>query len=151
MKYLRRHHQNGIAAVEFTIVVPVLMLLLAVVAEFGNLFIRYNTLSKSVQNGVRFAVTEVYGTANSDRIVGEDGDPPKDGYAYTEIKNTVIYGNPSGLGDPILDDVSVEVMHENKFVIVKATYLYRPFLSALLDNILSEMTLKSSAVMRVTP
>ncbi|MBY7804555.1 pilus assembly protein [Vibrio fluvialis] len=144
MKYERRRKQYGLAAVEFTIVLPLLLLLLAAVAEFGNLFIRYNTLSKAVQNGARMAVVEVYGTAKADKIASDD-----------KIEKAVKYGNPEVIPDantkPVLDSLTVNIVHNGNYVTVTAQYPYQPFLGVLLDNILDGTILTSSAVMRVTP
>lgn len=155
MKYLKIHSKvKGIAAVEFLVVLPLLLVILGAIAEFGNAFILYNTLSKTVQNGARFAVTQVYGSGQSDKIVGEEESLP-DGqtYSYSEIKRTVVYGNQSGEGTAVLPDFVIEnvgVVHENKYVVVTAEYPYTPIVNPLLGNILSDVRLTASAVMRVT-
>ncbi|XAW89989.1 TadE/TadG family type IV pilus assembly protein [Vibrio sp. CDRSL-10 TSBA] len=83
MKTMRVKNIKGLASIELLIVLPVLLLILAAIAEFGNAFIRYNILSKAVQNGARMAVTEVYGTAKAENIASDE-----------EIKQAVMYGSP---------------------------------------------------------
>ncbi|MGC9458681.1 TadE family protein, partial [Vibrio genomosp. F10] len=73
--------QKGIAAVEFLITVPILVLIIGGVTEFGNALIDYNTLNKMARNGARYATTDVSGTSSYDHIADE-----------TEIKNMVVYG-----------------------------------------------------------
>jgi len=144
----------GVASIEFAIVLPLLLLFLAIVGDFGNALIRYNILSKAVQNGARFAVTQVYGTAQSTSIA------PK-----SQIENVVIYGNPTGSGQQILDSLTVSVGTEDpenvddpynyaavdsdKYVIVTAVYPYEPLMRALFGDFLPRINLTASAVMRV--
>lgn len=134
--------QAGLAAVEFIITVPLLLVLLGGIVEFGNAFVRYNTLSKTVQNGCRHAVTDIYGTSNSDSIA-----------LVADIKNMVVYGNKAGTGTPLLTTLTVDdvtVTHADKFVVVSASYDYVPLLNILPDALLANIVLSSSAVMRTT-
>ncbi|MFG0888428.1 TadE/TadG family type IV pilus assembly protein [Vibrio sp. CJQ_6] len=134
--------QAGLAAVEFIITVPLLLVLLGGIVEFGNAFVRYNTLSKTVQNGCRYAVTDIYGTSNSDSIA-----------QVADIKNMVVYGNKAGTGTPLLTTLTVDdvtVIHADKFVVVSASYDYVPLLNILPDALLANIVLSSSAVMRTT-
>lgn len=144
MKSSIRCHQKGLAAVEFSIVLPFLLLILAAIGEFGNAFISYNILNKAVQNGTRMAVTQVYGTAKAENIASDD-----------EIEKAVKYGNPNITVDdttqPVLEELTVSVIHDGNYVIVTAQYPYQPLLGALLDDVLADVILTSSSVMRVTP
>lgn len=143
MKYVQRR-ESGIASVEFTIILPLLLLFLVAIGEFGNAFIRYNTLSKAVQNGARFAVSEVYGTAKAENIA-----------PTSEIQNAVIYGNPNPAdgATPVLESLTVNVSYDdvNNYVVVTAAYPYTPIVGAFLGDALSDVTLTASSVMRVAP
>lgn len=139
----RARKQAGIAAVEFTLLLPLMLLFIAAIGEFGNLLIKYNTLSKAVQNGARISVTEVYGTGN-----------PADIASPTEISNAVIYGstNPADGAVPALNGLTVTVSQEGNVVTVSAVYPYQALVAPLLNNIISQnFTLTSSSVMRVSP
>ncbi|MGR5245708.1 TadE/TadG family type IV pilus assembly protein [Vibrio sp. PNB23_22_6] len=139
----KRSKQAGIAAVEFTLLLPLLLFFIAAVGEFGNILIKYNTLSKAVQNGARIAVTEVYGTANPDAIASD-----------LAISNAVIYGSTAPLdsAQPVLDAITITISQDGNSVTVTAEYPYQALLAPLLDNILtSTLTLKASSVMRVAP
>lgn len=49
----RGHHERGAAAVEFALVVPVLLLLLMGIVEFGRAYHLQTTLSGAAREGVR--------------------------------------------------------------------------------------------------
>jgi Flp pilus assembly protein TadG len=110
--------QRGLAAVEFAIVAPVLLLLMFAVAEFGRALYQYNTLSKAVRDGARYYSTHAFvGTTTIE-------DPAAKTYAI----NLVEYGNGSGTGNPLLpgDPPSVTATTatdaSGSFVTVTATY-----------------------------
>lgn len=48
------YRQKGIAAIEFAILVPVMLLIVFGITEFGRAFYQYNTLAKSARDGVRY-------------------------------------------------------------------------------------------------
>ncbi|EKO3932096.1 TadE/TadG family type IV pilus assembly protein [Vibrio fluvialis] len=152
MNSLSIRKSSGIAAVEFLITLPLLLLIFSGIVEFGNAFLRYNTLSKAVQNGVRISVVDVYGSSNSAEVSDD-----------TLIKNVVVYGNKEGTGTKVLSTLSVDdvtVTRETatdssgnsyiQYVTVTAVYSYVPLLNYLTD-VLTGMKLRSSAIMRVAP
>lgn len=51
--------QRGIAMVEFTIALPLLLFLLFSGAEVGRLLYQYNTLAKATEDGARYLAREV--------------------------------------------------------------------------------------------
>ncbi|MFA0349756.1 TadE/TadG family type IV pilus assembly protein, partial [Vibrio sp. 10N.222.55.C6] len=85
--------QQGFAAVEMVIATPVLLFFLVLVLELGNILVHYNVISKSVQNGARYAVSEVYGT------IGGTIAPT------SEIQNVVVYGQNS-VGTAVLSSLT---------------------------------------------
>jgi Flp pilus assembly protein TadG len=59
--------QSGLAAVEFAITLPVLLLLMLGTAELGRMLSQYDTLTKSVRDGCRYVASQtsiVGGTTN---------------------------------------------------------------------------------------
>ncbi len=135
-KYIDKgRKQAGIAAVEFTLLLPLMLLFIAGIGEFGNILIKYNTLSKAVQNGARIAVTEVYGTGNPNDIALDD-----------DISDAIIGALPA------LEGITVTITQEGNTVTVSAVYPYQTLVAPLLDNIISQnFVLTSSSVMRVSP
>ncbi|MGF1719968.1 pilus assembly protein [Vibrio kyushuensis] len=137
--------QRGIAAVEFLITVPVLVLIIGAVTEFGNAFIEYNTLNKMARNGARYATTEVTGTATYDQIADE-----------TEIKNIVVYGTAAvGNSSAALinglttNDISID--HSNQYVTVTINHTYTPITNLFSSSFEFGVPLNTSAMMRTAP
>lgn len=79
-----RKHARGVALVEFALVLPLLIILLFITAEFGRALYQYNILTKSVRDAVRFLSTESAPGQNMDAA-----------------RNMVVYGNPTGTGLPL--------------------------------------------------
>jgi Flp pilus assembly protein TadG len=91
--------ERGVQLVELAIVLPVLVLFLAAVAEFGRYFYEYTTLAKGSRVAVRYLATA--------RTNGLD-DPA--------AKNLVVYGNFAGTGSPIVSGLTtsnVEISRRN--------------------------------------
>lgn len=139
---LSNRSQSGFAAIETVIATPVLLFFMILVLEFGNILIHYNVISKSVQNGARYAVSEVYGT------VGGTLAPT------SEIQNVVVYGQNS-IGTAILSnlatsDVTVTPPSTDSYVRISVTYNYIPhFLSIPFSSSNLTIPLSVSSVMRV--
>ncbi|MFA1562049.1 TadE/TadG family type IV pilus assembly protein [Aliivibrio fischeri] len=138
--YIKKN-QNGIAAVEFILVLPVLLILMVALSEIGSILIRYNTLNKLVQNGSRYAVTNIYGTATTDQIAPID-----------KIKNVVLYGDDNGNGTVALDTLtadSITVTHSDNFVTITISYDYIPFIDEIpIFRIPLTITISASSMMR---
>ncbi|HLL77591.1 MAG TPA: TadE family protein [Pyrinomonadaceae bacterium] len=77
--------ERGTQLVELAIVIPVAVLLLASVAEFGRFFYTYTTLSKATRAGARYLVSQPPGTKDA---AGQ---------------NLVVYGSTAGGTKPVVD------------------------------------------------
>jgi Flp pilus assembly protein TadG len=84
-----RRDERGVQLVELAIVLPVMMLFFAAVAEFGRYFYEYTTLAKGSRVAVRYLATA-----------------STDGTDDAAAKNLVIYGNLAGSGNPILSNLT---------------------------------------------
>jgi Flp pilus assembly protein TadG len=108
--------------VEFAFAVPILLILLIGVAEFGRAFWQYNTLTKSVEDGARY----VAGRA----LLGSTGVVSISGALQTEGRNLVVYGNTLGTGGAILPGLNPsQVVVANAGlgnIRVSASYPYTP-------------------------
>jgi Flp pilus assembly protein TadG len=117
-----RRHTRGLAMVEFVVVLPLCLMLLMAVGEFGHAFLQYNTLTKSLRDGARHAAHYA--------INGQTGVINLDAALMQETKNLVVYQDIAGTGAAILpgfstNDVTVTPLGSEK-VTVTASYAFRP-------------------------
>jgi hypothetical protein len=75
--------QNGVALVEFALILPLLLLLTLITTEFGRAMYQYNTLTKSVRDAVRYLSVQTPNTH------------------MAEASNLIVYGNLAGTGTPL--------------------------------------------------
>lgn len=80
--------QNGVALVEFALVLPFLLLLSMLTFEFGRAIWEYNTLTKSVRDAARYLAIQTPGTK------------------ITQARNLMVYGNLGGTGSPLVRGLS---------------------------------------------
>lgn len=108
--------------VEFAIVLPAILLIMFGVTELGGAILRYNTLTKAVQDGARHAAAYA--------LLGTTGSVLVDAQLESEIRNLVVYGNIAGSGTPLLNGLTpaqVEIMvPAPEQVRVTATYPFVP-------------------------
>ncbi len=142
-----KSRQVGLAALEFIICLPVLLMLAVLLIDVGRAFIQYTEINKALQNGARYAVVDTYGTLD----FSSTADPAK-------IINMVVYGSPTPTDTPILsyideDDVTVAETTEGiKEVVVSASYKYEPIFSHLpFSDTSLEFTIDASSKMRTSP
>lgn len=126
---------NGASILEFLIVAPVILLLAWTALEFGAIFVRTNTLTKSVQSAARF-LSEVHDV--SDTQVAKDK-------KTTIAKNLVVYADPLGESTAILpglttNDVSIDQVTDPDHVIVTVVYAHYPVLGNGLSGALNMVT-----------
>jgi Flp pilus assembly protein TadG len=81
--------ERGVALTEFALALPMLLMIMLTILEFGRAYYQYNTLAKSVREAVRYL---------SVRSPGVDVD---------KAKNIVVYGNTAGTGTPLVPGLSV--------------------------------------------
>ncbi|GAB3100823.1 hypothetical protein GCM10027217_20450 [Pseudomaricurvus hydrocarbonicus] len=141
--------------VEITIVMPLLLLLLLAISEFGRVFYSYTTLNKSVQNGTRLlASTATPDTTGNIQFntTGPNGNAFKAG-------NLIVFGHVNGSGSPVLEGITTDdIAFSNpaaNLIRVDVGYTYIPMIGASLnpfgygDPIDLSFTLRSSITMRV--
>jgi Flp pilus assembly protein TadG len=91
-----RERQRGLAAMEFAIALPLLILLALAVTELGRGLYQYNTLTKAVRQGVRHLSDVAIGTVGHIDISGHIAD----------TQNLVVYGDVDGGTTPVLPGFS---------------------------------------------
>jgi Flp pilus assembly protein TadG len=114
--------QRGIAAIEFLIVAPLLMLVVLAVSELGWAFHQYHTMTRAARDGARHVA--------SNALVGSVGIVYLKDSVIQETRNLVVYGNVVGAGEPLLPgwstaDVTV-TSPDSEHVSVSVRYGYIP-------------------------
>jgi Flp pilus assembly protein TadG len=147
---IRPVRERGLATIEFAITIPVLLFLMLATAEIGRVLFQYNTLTKAVRDGARYAATNAaVGTTRVVNITAE---------VRNETRNLVVTGNRVGTGAALLPGLTVNNVTVtdvgNGFVQVAATYTYAPIVGATLPSfgfgtpISLALTLPATVVMR---
>lgn len=157
--------QQGLAIVEFAMVLPLLLILLLATAEFGRALYQYNTLTKAARDAARYLSENIY--------VGQSLMINSDGIAATE--SLVVCGQTNGCNSdnallPGLTTGDVDAGNERippsensnlcvqntdiEHVCVQATYTYQPMTGQALPDLLSStldmnLDLTATVVMRV--
>lgn len=128
--------QRGIAAAEFTIVLPLVLFLILGVSEFGRGFMQYNTLTRAVRDAARYAAGQaLFGQSQVVVITPE---------LETETANLAAYGNSGGSGAPLLPDLTAADVTLTDAgggdISVLATYQYQPIIAPFIPAILQNNT-----------
>lgn len=143
--------QQGIAVVEMTLVLPLLLLLLLGVAELGRVLYQYNTLTQAQRNGARYLASD---SLNGDEVELDE----TAGANADRTRKLIVYGNTAGVGTPLLPglstgDVTVTVA-DPTHIQIDVTYNFTPIWDITLPTfgygapISLNFPLRSSIVMR---
>ena len=118
---------RGLAAVEFVITAPFVLLLLFGGAEMGRAFVHYQTLSYAVRDAARFV--------SEHSINGTTGVVNISAATLTQARNLAVFGNITGTGNPRLPNYQagqVQITNAGGDNLqVTATYPYQSMLSRL--------------------
>lgn len=159
-----RRHQRGLAAVEMTLVMPVLLLLMLATAEIGRMLYQYNTLTKAQRNGVRLLATQLNYGQQSVLSTCPDTDSYDSallpGDLMGRASRLIVYGSENGGSEPVLPlletaNVSFCQVPALSEVQVHVEYDFTPMLFNSLptfgngDPILIDFPLDSAISMRV--
>ncbi|MEZ9130300.1 TadE/TadG family type IV pilus assembly protein [Vibrio breoganii] len=157
MRSVLNEKQKGLAAVEFILTVPLLLIILVAVLEISRAFVQYTEMTKNLQNAVRFGVTNAYTTLT-----------PYDHAPESEIKNIALYGvaspsvdantneitSPKLIDSMDLNDITVVVPlgAASPNLLVTASVEYSPLFSTIpFTTIDLNFNMTSSAMMRAGP
>lgn len=147
MDKISRH--QGVAIVEFTILLPFFLLLLFTIAEMGRAFYTYAELEKLSRDSARFLSGEL--------VKGSTGLYYLSDADASLAKNLAVYGSVNGGTTsylPGLDTSQMQVSLTGNYVKVEIAYPYQPVLTVIpgffmTDDIDLNITLTSSYSMRV--
>lgn len=150
---MQRRWQGGLAAVEFVLAAPVLLLLLFSSVEFGHYLIEYSILNDAVRDATRYVAGQALSGQSGVLLQGSDWST-----LATQGQNLAAYGNVAGTGTALLPSLTISqiVVTEdvtNNNVGVTATYAYQSLFGAVMPNFMgggvaTNFTLTISNVMR---
>ena len=115
--------QKGLAVIEFTLVLPFLLLLIFASAEFGRLMFQYNALNKTVRDASRYLSANAKpGDTNIINI--------KDAVT-AQVKSLIKYGQSASttLLLPNLNDDDISFTISGDFITITVTYDWQPLFS----------------------
>ena len=88
----RMQGQRGVAIVELALVIPFLLVMAILVAEFGRAIYQYNTLTKSVRDAARYLTMQTPGTH------------------VAEAQNLVVYGTTVAGASPLAPGLATSMV-----------------------------------------
>jgi Flp pilus assembly protein TadG len=141
--------QRGLAMVEFVIALPLLLLLLCAIGEFGRLLFQYNSLTQACRDAGRFAAGQAWNATL--------GQVDLNATLQSQTRNVAVYGTPANNGTPAVPglttgDVSVAAAG-TEHVQVSITYTFQPVIGSGLPGFFGNsvplgIALTSTVVMR---
>ncbi|CAN7644286.1 TadE/TadG family type IV pilus assembly protein [Pseudomonas sp. GL-B-26] len=118
--------QQGLAMVEFTLVLPVLLLLLLAFGEFGRMLYQYNVLLQASRDADRFVASQAW-----DSTLGQVA---LSSTLLTQTKNVAVYGVPANTGTAVVSGLTtgnvVVAAVGSDHVRVTITYTFCPVIGA---------------------
>ncbi|MPQ65930.1 MULTISPECIES: TadE/TadG family type IV pilus assembly protein [Pseudomonas] len=118
--------QQGVALVEFTLVLPLLLLLLLALGEFGRMLFQYNTLLQASRDAGRYVASQAWNSTLGTVALSST--------LLTQTKNVAVYGVPASTGTAVVSgltsaNVAVSVLGTDH-VQVTITYTFCPVIGA---------------------
>ncbi|WP_223459659.1 MULTISPECIES: TadE/TadG family type IV pilus assembly protein [unclassified Pseudomonas] len=118
--------QQGLAIVEFTLVLPVLLLLLLAFGEFGRMLYQYNVLLQASRDADRFVASQAWDSTLGAVAVSNA--------LLTQTQNVAVYGVPANTGTAVVSGLTtgnvVVAAVGTDHVRVTITYTYCPVIGA---------------------
>ncbi|WP_448724961.1 TadE/TadG family type IV pilus assembly protein [Pseudomonas farris] len=96
--YKQPQRQQGLALVEFTLVLPILLLLVLAFGEFGRMLYQYNVLLQASRDAGRFVASQAWNSTL--------GEVSLSNALQTQTKNVAAYGVPSQTGSPVVSGLT---------------------------------------------
>ena len=96
--FKRAQAQQGVALVEFTLVLPVLLLLLLAFGEFGRMLYQYNVLLQASRDADRFVASQAWNSTLGAVSLSTT--------LQTQTKNVAVYGVPSQTGTAVVSGLT---------------------------------------------
>ena len=118
--------QRGVALVEFTLVLPLMLLLLLAFGEFGRMLYQYNVLLQASRDADRFVAAQAWNSTLGGIALSST--------LLTQTKNVAVYGVPAQVGSAVVSglttaNVAVAAVGTDH-VRVTITYTFCPVIGA---------------------
>ena len=121
-----RQRQQGLAMVEFTLVLPVLLLLLLAFGEFGRMLYQYNVLLQASRDADRFVASQAWNSTLGTITLSNT--------LLTQTQNVAVYGVPANTGTAVVSGLTtgnvVVAAVGADHVRVTITYTFCPVIGA---------------------
>ena len=118
--------QQGLAMVEFTLVLPVLLLLLLAFGEFGRMLYQYNLLLQASRDADRFVANQAWNSTLGAVALSDT--------LQSQTKNVAVYGVPANTGTAVVSGLTtgnvVVAAVGTDHVRVTITYTFCPVIGA---------------------
>lgn len=130
-----KKNEDGQAMVEFALILPVFLLILCGIIDFGWLFYNQLSLNNACREGARYAVVNTAEGANTQAIINHIENTTTTVFANDGVDIKIEYSSPA---DPTAGDITVSMEAEISF--------FTPVLSTVLGK---EKTITSTVIMKV--
>lgn len=135
LRSMKKRREDGQAMVEFALVLPIFLLILCGIIDFGWLFYNQLSLNNACREGARYAVVNTAENADTQAIINHIENATTTVFAKDGVDIRVSYSSP---GDPTSGDITVSLEADISF--------FTPVLSTVLGK---EKTITSTVVMKV--
>lgn len=113
MKKLLKRKEDGQAMLEFALVLPIFLLILCGIIDFGWMFYNQLALNNICREGARYAVVNTADDHSTDEILRHIDNYIESTYSLAEVEVEVSYTRPL---DPLSGDVVVSVKEEFSYL-----------------------------------
>jgi Flp pilus assembly protein TadG len=124
--FKHRQRQQGLAMVEFTLVLPVLLLLMLAFGEFGRMLYQYNILLQASRDADRFVASQAWNSTLGTVALSNT--------LLTQTQNVAVYGVPANTGTAVVSGLTtgnvVVAAVGTDHVRVTITYTFCPVIGA---------------------
>ena len=138
-----RHEDAGSELIELAIVLPLLLLIIAGIADFGFLFQRYEVVTNAAREGARIAVLQAQGYTTDDVKDRVKQYLDASGLTGTSATTDVTYGTETLASGTVVNTATVSVSYPSSYLFLG------PIASMVGGGGWSSITLKAGSIMRV--
>lgn len=113
MKKFLQRREDGQAMLEFALILPIFLLILCGIIDFGWLFYNQLALNNICREGARYAIVNTAADHSTDEIMRHIDNYIEGSYSLGEVDVTVTYTKPL---DPVGGDVKVAAEKEFRYL-----------------------------------